>query len=181
KLYDPEHLIGEQDAYGITCALVPTNLPGVTIGRRHFPMNVPFQNGPTQGEDVFVPLDHIIGGPGRAGEGWIMLVECLTAGRSISLPTNATGCSKLALYATGAYARIRKQFNVPISAFEGIQETLARMASNLYTADAARRMTLAALDTGVVPAVPSSIVKYHVTELGRSIANDAMDIHGGKG
>ncbi len=181
KLYDPEHLMGEHDEYGITCALVPTNLPGVTIGRRHFPINVPFQNGPTQGENVFIPLDHIIGGPEQAGEGWRMLVECLSVGRSISLPTNATGCSKLAVYATGAYARLRKQFNVPIAAFEGVEEVLARMASNLYTADATRQMTLAALDAGEEPAVLSAVVKYHVTELARAVANDAMDIHGGKG
>ncbi|MGH8273679.1 MAG: acyl-CoA dehydrogenase [Gammaproteobacteria bacterium] len=181
KLYDPEHLMGEEDERGITCALVPTYLPGITIGRRHFPINVPFQNGPTQGKDVFIPLDHIIGGTEMAGEGWRMLVECLSVGRSISLPTNATAASKLALYATGAYTRVRKQFNVPIGAFEGVQEALARMASNLYTADATRRLTLAALDAGEEPAVLAAIVKYHVTELARSIANDAMDIHGGKG
>jgi acyl-CoA dehydrogenase len=181
KLYDPEHLIGDEEECGITCALVPTNLPGITIGRRHFPMNVPFQNGPTQGEDVFIPVDHIIGGAKMAGEGWRMLVECLSVGRSISLPTNATGCAKAAVYATGAYARLRKQFNVPLSAFEGVQEALARMGSHLYTMDATRRMTLAALDAGEEPAVAAAIVKYHVTELGRTVANDAMDIHGGKG
>ena len=180
KLYDPDHLIGEKDEYGITCALIPTYLPGITIGRRHFPMNVPFQNGPTQGKDVFVPVDHIIGGAKMAGHGWRMLVENLSVGRSISLPTNATGCSKLALYATGAYARVRKQFRVPISAFEGIQEVLARMGSNVYLMDATRRMTLASLDQGERPAVASAIVKYHLTELGRKISNDAMDVHGGK-
>ncbi|MDN5864148.1 MAG: acyl-CoA dehydrogenase [Gammaproteobacteria bacterium] len=181
KLHDPEHLMGDEDEYGITCALVPTNLPGITIGRRHFPINIPFQNGPTQGEDVFIPLENIIGGPARAGEGWRMLVENLSVGRSISLPTNATGGAKVGVFTSGAYARIRKQFNVPISAFEGVQEALARMASNLYTADAARCMTLAALDAGEKPAVPAAIVKYHVTELARSVANDAMDVHGGKG
>ncbi len=181
KLYDPEHLIGEKDEYGITCALVPTYLPGITIGRRHFPMDVPFQNGPTQGKDVFVPVDHIIGGAKMAGHGWRMLVENLSVGRSISLPTNATGCSKLALYATGAYARVRKQFRVPISAFEGVQEVLARMGANVYLMDATRRMTLASLDQGERPAVASAIVKYHLTELGRVVANDAMDVHGGKG
>lgn len=181
KLYDPEHLIGEQDEYGITCALVPTYLPGITIGRRHFPMNVPFQNGPTQGKDVFVPIDHIIGGAKMAGHGWRMLVENLSVGRSISLPTNATGCSKLALYATGAYARVRKQFRVPISAFEGVQEVLARMGANVYVMDATRRMTLASLDNGERPAVAAAIVKYHLTELGRKVSDDAMDVHGGKG
>ncbi|MGH6714864.1 MAG: acyl-CoA dehydrogenase, partial [Bradyrhizobium sp.] len=148
KLYDPEHLIGDTDDYGITCALVPTNLPGIAIGRRHFPLNVPFQNGPTQGEDVFIPVDHIIGGPAMAGHGWRMLVENLSVGRSISLPTNATGAAKLAVYATGAYARLRKQFRVPLAAFEGVQEVLARMGAHLYTIDATRRMTLAALDAG---------------------------------
>jgi acyl-CoA dehydrogenase len=181
KLYDPEHLLGEQDAYGITCALVPTYLPGITIGRRHFPLNVPFQNGPTQGQDVFIPVDHIIGGVRMAGHGWRMLVENLSVGRSISLPTIATGASKLALYATGAYMRIRKQFRVPIAAFEGVQEVLARMGSTIYVMDATRRMTLAALDQGERPAVASAIVKYHLTEMGRQIANDAMDVHGGKG
>ncbi len=181
KLYDPEHLIGEKDEYGITCALIPTYLPGITIGRRHFPMDVPFQNGPTQGKDVFVPVDHIIGGAKMAGHGWRMLVENLSVGRSISLPTNATGCSKLALYATGAYARVRKQFRVPISAFEGVQEVLARMGSTVYVMDATRRMTLASLDQGERPAVASAIVKYHLTEFGRVVANDAMDVHGGKG
>ncbi len=181
KLYDPEHLAGDRDEYGVTCALVPTNLSGVAIGRRHFPNNVPFQNGPTQGRDVFVPLDHIIGGMKMAGQGWRMLVENLSVGRSISLPTNATGVAKAAVYATGAYARVRKQFRVPISAFEGVQEALARMGANLYTMDATRRMTLAALDAGERPAVAAAIVKYHLTEFGRDIANDAMDIHGGKG
>jgi len=181
KLYDPEHLIGEKDEYGITCALVPTYLPGISIGRRHFPMDVPFQNGPTQGKDVFIPVDYIIGGAKMAGNGWRMLVENLSVGRSISLPTNATGCSKLALYATGAYARVRKQFRVPISAFEGVQEVLARMGANVYVMDATRRMTLASLDQGERPAVASAIVKYHLTEMGRVVANDAMDVHGGKG
>ena len=181
KLYDPEHLIGDRDEYGITCALIPTYLPGITIGRRHFPLNVPFQNGPTQGKDVFVPVDHIIGGAKMAGHGWRMLVENLSVGRSISLPTNATGCSKLALYATGAYARLRKQFRVPIAAFEGVQEVLARMGANVYVMDATRRMTLASLDAGEQPAVASAIVKFHLTDMGRDVANDAMDIHGGKG
>ena len=181
KLYDPEHLLGEQEAYGITCALVPTYLPGITIGRRHFPLNVPFQNGPTQGQDVFVPLDHIIGGVRMAGHGWRMLVENLSVGRSISLPSIATGASKLALYATGAYARIRKQFRVPIAAFEGVQEVVARMGSTVYVMDATRRMTLSSLDQGERPAVASAIVKYHLTEMGRQVANDAMDVHGGKG
>ncbi|MBI5490247.1 MAG: acyl-CoA dehydrogenase [Deltaproteobacteria bacterium] len=181
KLHDPDRLLGSRAEYGITCALVPTHLPGVTIGRRHLPLHVPFQNGPTSGRDVFVPVDHIIGGPAMAGHGWRMLVENLSVGRSISLPANAIGGAKLGLYATGVYARVRRQFRVPLAAFEGIQEALARMAGNVYTMDAARRMTLAALDQGDRPAVASAILKYHVTQLARTVGDDAMDIHGGKG
>lgn len=181
RLYDPNHLIGEKTDLGITCALVPTYLPGIEIGRRHFPLNIPFQNGPTQGKDVFVPLNAIIGGVEMAGHGWSMLVETLSVGRSISLPTNATGAALNALRLTGAYARVREQFGVPIAEFEGIQEPLARMAADCYTMKAVRKMTLAALDQGERPAIASAIVKYHVTELGRRVANDAMDIHGGKG
>jgi acyl-CoA dehydrogenase len=181
KLYDPDHLLGEKEELGITAALIPTHLPGITIGRRHFPLNVPFQNGPTQGKDVFVPLDCIIGGPAMAGEGWRMLVECLSVGRSISLPANATGGAKAATYATGAYARIRQQFGMPVGRFEGVGEALARIAGYTYIMDAGRSVTAAAVDQGARPSVPSAILKYHSTELGRKIANDAMDIHGGKG
>ena len=183
KLHDPEHLLGdpERAAYGITCALIPRDVPGLHIGRRHFPLNIPFQNGPLWGTDVFVPLDTIIGGPKMAGQGWRMLVECLSAGRSISLPSNTTGGAKLGVYATGAYARIRKQFKLPIGRFEGVEDVLARMGGTLYAMDAARVMTVGAVDLGEVPSVPSAIVKYHVTEMARQIANDAMDVHGGKG
>ncbi|MEE8092692.1 MAG: acyl-CoA dehydrogenase [Gammaproteobacteria bacterium] len=181
KLYDPDHLIGDRDEYGITAALIPTNLPGVKIGRRHFPINIPFQNGPTQGKDVFVPLDSIIGGPEMAGQGWRMLVELLSVGRGITLPSNALGGSLAALYATGAYARIRRQFNLPIGKFHGVGEVLARMAGNAYIMKAGSRVTCAALNAGEEPAVPTAILKYHNTEFGRDIANDAMDIHGGKG
>ncbi|MEM6639502.1 MAG: acyl-CoA dehydrogenase [Pseudomonadota bacterium] len=181
KLYDPDHLMGDVDEYGITCALIPTHLPGVVNGRRHFPLNLPFQNGPTQGEDVFVPLDFIIGGPKMAGQGWRMLVECLTVGRCISLPSNALGGAKAALASSGGYSRIRKQFRMPIGGFEGIQELLARIAGNTYIIDAAVKMTAAAVDRGIKPAVPSAILKYHCTEMGRVIGNDAMDLHGGKG
>ncbi|MEE8157410.1 MAG: acyl-CoA dehydrogenase [Gammaproteobacteria bacterium] len=181
KLYDPDRLIGDKEDCGITAALVPTKLPGVTIGRRHFPLNVPFQNGPTEGRDVFVPLDYIIGGPDMAGQGWRMLVEVLSVGRSISLPSNTTGAAKAATYASGAYCRIRKQFNLPIGRFEGVQEALARIAGYTYIMDAARSVTTAAIDAGEKPAVPSAILKYHVTEMGRQVANDAMDVHGGKG
>ena len=180
KLYDPEHLLGERDEYGITAALIPTNLKGVEIGRRHFPLNIPFQNGPTRGTDVFVPLDAIIGGPRMAGEGWRMLVEQLSVGRGIVLPSNALGGAMAAVYAAGAYARIRRQFNLPIGKFHGVGEALARMAGYTYIMKAASRVTCAALNAGEKPAVPTAILKYHNTEMGRRVANDAMDVHGGK-
>jgi acyl-CoA dehydrogenase len=180
KLYDPEHLLGEQDEYGITAALVPTDLPGITIGRRHFPINVPFQNGPTQGKDVFVPVDAIIGGPKMAGHGWRMLVQQLAVGRSIVLPSNALGGALASVYASGAYARLRRQFGLPIGKFHGVGEALARMAGLAYTMTAASRVTCTALSNGEKPAVPSAILKYHNTEMARMIANDAMDVHGGK-
>ena len=181
KLYDPEHLIGDVDEYGITAALIPTSLPGVEIGRRHFPINIPFQNGPTRGRDVFVPLDAIIGGTKMAGQGWRMLVQQLAVGRSIVLPSNALGGAQAAVYASGAYAKIRRQFNLPIGKFHGVGEALARMAGNVYTMMAASRVTCTAITNGEKPAVPSAIIKYHNTELGRAVANDAMDVHGGKG
>src|SRR5262249_1812558 len=162
-----------------TVALIPTNLPGVTIGRRHVPSNINFQNGPNSGHDVFIPLDYIVGGQARAGHGWRMLMECLAAGRSISLPALATGAGKLASRATGAYARIRKQFNLPIGRFEGIEEALARVAGYTYLMDAARVMTAGAVDQGEKPSVISAIVKYHLTEVMRGVVNDAMDIQGG--
>jgi acyl-CoA dehydrogenase len=180
KLYDPDHLIGDRDAYGITAALIPTNSPGVEIGRRHFPINIPFQNGPTRGHNVFVPLDAIIGGPKMAGHGWRMLVQLLSVGRSIVLPSNALGGAMAALYASGAYARIRRQFNLPIGKFHGVGEALARMAGNVYIMTAASRVTCTALVAGEKPSVPSAILKYHNTEMGRQVANDAMDVHGGK-
>ncbi len=180
KLYDPEHLIGETDAYGITAALVPTNLPGITIGRRHLPNNIPFQNGPTQGRDVFIPVDYIIGGPEMAGQGWRMLVEQLSAGRSIVLPSNALGGALAATYASGAYCRIRRQFGLPIGKFHGVGEVLARMAGFSYIMTAASRVTCSAVNTGEEPAVPSAILKYHNTEMARVVGNDAMDVHGGK-
>jgi acyl-CoA dehydrogenase len=180
KLYDPDHLIGDREEYGITAALIPTSLPGIEIGRRHFPINIPFQNGPTRGHDVFVPLDAIIGGPAMAGHGWRMLVQLLAVGRSIVLPSNALGGAMAAVYASGAYARIRRQFNLPIGKFHGVGEALARMAGNVYIMTAASRVTCTALVHGEKPAVPSAILKYHNTELGRQVANDAMDVHGGK-
>jgi acyl-CoA dehydrogenase len=182
RLFDPDKLLqgGETD-YGITAALIPRNTPGITIGRRHFPLNGPFQNGPITGRDVFVPLDAIIGGPKMAGQGWRMLVEQLSVGRCISLPSIATGGGKGALYATGAYARIRRQFNLPIGKFEGVEAVIARMAARIYIMDAARSVTTGAIDGGEKPSVPAGILKYHTTEMGRMIANDAMDVQGGKG
>jgi acyl-CoA dehydrogenase len=181
RLYDPEHFMGEKSDLGITCALIPRDTPGVTIGRRHFPLNIPFQNGPIQGHDVFVPLDAIIGGFATAGQGWRMLVEQLSVGRCISLPSSATGGAQAAVYASGAYARIRRQFNTPIGSFEGIEQVVARMAARTYIMDAARSVTAGAIDGGEKPSVPSAMLKYHATEIGRMVANDAMDVHGGKG
>ncbi|MDO8787540.1 MAG: acyl-CoA dehydrogenase [Sulfuritalea sp.] len=181
RLHDPDHLLGNVEDIGITCALVPTDHPGVNIGRRHFPLNAVFQNGPNSGTDVFMPLDWIIGGPAMAGHGWRMLMECLAAGRSISLPSSNTGMAKLAVRATGAYARVRSQFRTAIGKFEGIEEPLARMGGNTYMMDAARTLTAGAIDLGEKPSVVSAIVKYHVTERARQVVNDAMDILGGKG
>jgi len=181
KLKDPDKLLSEQEELGITCALIPTDLPGVTIGRRHFPLNVPFQNGPTQGVDVFVPLDFIIGGSDMAGQGWRMLVECLSVGRAITLPSNSAGGVKAAALATGAYSRIRRQFKMPIGKMEGIEEPLARIGANAYLMDAVTTMSTGAIDLGEKPSVISAIAKYHLTEKMRSSIIDAMDIHGGKG
>ena len=180
KLYDPDHLIGDRDEYGITAALIPTDLPGVTVGRRHHPMTIAFLNGPTTGEDVFVPLDVIIGGQDMAGKGWKMLVELLSVGRAITLPSTAAGGGQAASYASGAYTKIRKQFNTSIANFEGVGEALARIAGRTYIMNAAVSVTAGAIDQGEKPAVPSAILKYHCTELGRKVANDTMDIHGGK-
>jgi len=181
RMFDPEKLLGEAGDLGITCALIPRNTPGVTIGRRHFPLNVPFQNGPLSGKDVFVPLDFIIGGPKMAGQGWRMLVEQLSVGRCVSLPSNTTGGSKAGVFASGAYTRIRRQFNMSVGRFEGVEAVLARMVGYTYTMDAARSVTAGAIDGGEKPSVPSAMLKYHVTEMGRQVSNDAMDVHGGKG
>ena len=181
RMFDPDRLLGGETDLGITCALIPRGTAGVSIGRRHFPLNVPFQNGPLSGKDVFVPLDFIIGGPKMAGQGWRMLVEQLSVGRCISLPSSGTGGGKAAVFATGAYARIRRQFNMPVGRFEGIESVIARMVGLTYTMDAARSVTAGAIDGGEKPSVPSAMLKYHVTEMSRQIANDAMDVHGGKG
>ena len=181
RLMDPDKLMGEKSDLGISVALVPRATPGLTIGRRHFPLNVPFQNGPIQGRDVFVPLDVLVGGAKMAGQGWRMLVEQLSVGRCISLPSNTTGGAKAGVFATGAYARIRRQFNMSVGRFEGVSEVIARMAGHTYIMDAARSVTAGAIDGGEKPSVPSAMLKYHCTELSRQVADDAMDVHGGKG
>jgi acyl-CoA dehydrogenase len=181
RLRDPEHLLGDDAEPGITLALIPTDTPGISIGNRHLPMSMAFQNGPNSGQDVFIPVDWIIGGPSMAGRGWMMLMESLAAGRSISLPALATGTGKLASLATGAYAAVRRQFKTPVGQFEGVQEALARIGGNAWLMDAARVMTCAAVDRGEKPSVISAIVKYHLTERARHVVNDAMDVHGGRG
>ncbi|HVY53640.1 MAG TPA: acyl-CoA dehydrogenase, partial [Gammaproteobacteria bacterium] len=178
-LYDPDHLVSEKEDIGITLALIPTSHPGVEIGRRHLPLYLAFMNGPTKGKDVFIPMEWIIGGPQMVGRGWQMLMECLSIGRSISLPALSAGCSQLVYRVTGAYSRIRKQFNMPIGYFEGIEELLSHIAGNTYLLEATRLMTAGAVDQGIRPAIASAIAKYHMTEIARTIINKAMDIHGG--
>ncbi|MEE9339862.1 MAG: acyl-CoA dehydrogenase [Methylococcaceae bacterium] len=181
KLYDPEHLLSDQENRGITVALIPSKTPGITIGSRHFPLNSAFQNGPNWGKDVFIPLDWILGGVDQIGNGWKMLMQSLATGRAVSLPALSAGVSKFTCRNTGAYARIRKQFNLPIGDFEGIKEPLARMAGETYIINAARTVTAAALDKGEKPSVISAIIKYELTERMRRIVNDGMDIQGGSG
>jgi acyl-CoA dehydrogenase len=181
QMYDPDGLVGDKEELGISLALIPRGTKGMDIGRRHMPLNLPFQNGPILGKDVFVPLDALIGGIDMAGQGWRMLVECLSVGRAISLPATSTGGTKMGALATGAYARIRKQFNMPIGRFEGVEAALARIAANTYATSALSRMTATAVDLGEKPAVTSAIAKYHTTEMAREVIKDAMDVHGGKG
>lgn len=181
RLHDPEHLLGSVDDIGITLALIPVSHPGVNIGRRHFPGNQAFMNGPNHGKDVFIPLNWIIGGREYAGRGWLMLMNCLAAGRAISLPALGTTSAKTAARYSGEYARIRKQFKLPIGKLEGVEEVLARIGGHAYTLEAARRMTCVGLDMGEKPAVVGGIMKYQATERMRIAINDAMDIHGGKG
>ncbi|RLV60615.1 acyl-CoA dehydrogenase [Parashewanella curva] len=181
QMRDPDKLLGDTIDLGITCALIPTSHEGVNIGRRHNPMNLAFMNGTTHGEDVFIPLDWIIGGPQYAGKGWRMLVECLSAGRGISLPALATASGHVTTQTTTAYSYVRKQFGLSIGRFEGVQEAMARIISNTYQLEAARRLTTTGLDLKVKPSVITAIAKYHMTELGRDVMNDAMDIQSGKG
>ncbi|SPO65831.1 acyl-CoA dehydrogenase [Pseudomonas sp. JV241A] len=181
KAYDPEHLLGDKEELGISLALIPTDTPGVEIGKRHLPLGAAFMNGPNSGKDVFVPLDFLIGGQDMLGKGWMMLMNCLSVGRSISLPAVGTGAAKYTSLVTGQYARIREQFNVPLAAFEGIQESLARIGGNAFLMDSARLLTAKAVDLGEKPSVLSAILKYHLTERGRECIQHAMDVHGGKG
>ncbi|VAW77825.1 Acyl-coenzyme A dehydrogenase FadE, partial [hydrothermal vent metagenome] len=181
KLYDPEHLLGDTENIGITLALIPTDTPGISIGRRHIPLNMMFQNGPHTGKDVFIPIDWIIGGPSCAGKGWRMLMERLAVGRSVSLPALSTAVAKLSCRFTGAYAHVRTQFQLPIGRFEGVDEALARIAGYTYMMDAARTVTVDAVDAGEQPSVVSAIVKYHSTENMRKVVNDAMDVLAGAG
>ena len=181
KCYDPDKLLGDKTDLGITCALIPTTHPGVNIGRRHFPLNAAFMNGPNSGKDVFIPMDWVIGGEKMIGQGWRMLMECLAAGRSISLPAQSIAAGKFASMASGAYGRVRQQFKTPIGRFEGIEEPLARIGGSTYLMDACRTVTAGAIDLGEKPSVLSAISKYHMTERMRTVLNDAMDIHGGKG
>ncbi|CAH2918454.1 MAG: Acyl-CoA dehydrogenase [uncultured Paraburkholderia sp.] len=181
RALDPDHLLGANDEPGITCALIPTDHPGVNIGRRNWPLNAVFQNGPNSGKDVFIPLDWVIGGRAQVGNGWRMLMECLAAGRAISLPSSNVGMAKIAVRGTGAYAAVRRQFRTAVGKFEGVQEALGRMGGNLYVMDAARRLSAHAVDLGEKPSVISAIAKYHITERARTVINDAMDVAGGKG
>lgn len=181
RLYDPDGLLGNEKEIGITLALIPTSTLGIQIGRRHYPLNGVFQNGPNSGKDVFIPMDWVIGGQDKVGQGWRMLMNSLSVGRSISLPATSVGAAKLSAWSSGAYGRVRVQFKLPIGYFEGVEEALARIAGNTYMMDAARVMTAGAVDLGEKPSVISAIVKYHLTERSRQIINDAMDIHGGKG
>ena len=181
KAYDPEHLLGEEEELGISLALIPTDTPGVEIGQRHLPLGAAFMNGPNSGKDVFIPLDFLIGGQSMLGKGWMMLMNCLSVGRSISLPAVGTGAAKYTSLVTGQYANIREQFNVPLAAFEGIQESLARIGGNAWLMDSARMLTANAVDMGEKPSVLSAILKYHLTERGRECISHAMDVHGGKG
>ncbi|MES2217017.1 MAG: acyl-CoA dehydrogenase [Pseudomonadota bacterium] len=179
RLFDPNHLLGPNENIGITLCLIPASHPGVEIGHRHWPMHMAFMNGPTRGKDVFIPMDWIIGGIERAGDGWRMLMECLSIGRGISLPALSTACAQLCYRTTGAYSLLRKQFNTSISKFEGVEEALSSIAGYTYLLEACRVMTAGAVDLNVRPSITSAIAKYHMTETARKIINHATDIHGG--
>ena len=179
QLRDPENLLGRGSEPGITCALVPTDLPGVEIGRRHDPLGVPFPNGPTVGSDVVVPVEAILGGAAGAGQGWKMLMETLAGGRAVSLPAQAAAGAKAVARAVGAYSVVRRQFGQSLARFAGVREPLARIAGRAYAMEAARIFTCGAIDAGRRPAVISAMVKYRLTELARQVVNDGMDVLGG--
>ena len=181
RVFDPENLLGGGEDRGITVALVPANHPGVEIGRRHLPSGAAFPNGPNWGKDVFIPIDWVIGGEKMVGQGWRMLMECLAAGRAISLPSSSAAGAKSLLRNSSAYARVRKQFDLPIGRMEGLQEPLARLVENAYVNEAARAVTASMVSRGEKPSVISAIMKYQTTERMRRSLNDAMDLHGGRG
>lgn len=181
KLFDPQRLLGGEEEVGITCALIPRIQPGVEIGRRHMPLNAMFMNGTIRGNEVFVPMEFIIGGQKNAGAGWRMLMDCLSVGRAISLPSSNAGMSQVTVQATTGYSRVRSQFATPVGKFEGVEEAIARMAASTYVQDACRKMAANAVDLGEKPSVTSAIAKYHVTEMARKVVNDGMDVIGGKG
>jgi acyl-CoA dehydrogenase len=181
RLHDPERLLGGDENPGITLALIPTGTPGITIGSRHNPLGVPFQNGPNWGKDVFIPLEWVVGGRAGIGRGWQMIMESLAAGRSVSMPALSIGVGKFTALAVGAYAGVRRQFRLPIGRFEGIEEALAQIAGKVYVMDAARVVTCSAVDAGEKPSVISAIIKYYCTEQMRKVVNDGMDILGGSG
>lgn len=180
QLFDPDHFLSKHENVGITLCLIPTNHPGVIIGKRHKPMNLAFPNGPTSGENVFIPMEWVIGGVQRVGQGWKMLMECLAIGRGISLPSLSTAASLLCYRTTSAYARVREQFSLPIGRFEGVEASLARIAGLTYLCEATRQFNANLVDKGLKPAIAAAIAKYHVTEMSRQVINDAMDIHGGR-
>lgn len=181
KLADPDNLLGQGPRPGITCALIPTETPGVRVDARHDPLGIPFYNSPLYGEDVVVPADAIIGGPAMAGQGWRMLMEALSAGRGVALPAACVAIAKRTLRAAGSYAAVRHQFGLPIGRFEGIEEPLARIVGETYVMEATRRFTCGAVDAGEKPSVISAIVKYQLTEAWRRLVNDGMDITAGAG
>lgn len=181
QMYDPDHLLGDKEYIGITLALIPHDTAGVERGNRHAPLNLAFMNGPLRGKDVFVPLDYIIGGADNRGRGWQMMMECLAVGRGISLPSLATGAAKFCAKMTGAYARVREQFKRPIGEFEGVGLALGRVGGLAYLSEATRLISALAVDADTRPSVASAIAKYHLTEIGRQVVDDAMDIHGGRG
>jgi len=180
NLHDPDHLLGETEHVGITLALIPADYPGVEIGRRHYPARSAFMNGPIKGKNVFIPMDMLIGGTAYAGQGWRMLMECLSTGRAISLPAIGTVSIKHALRVTSAYARIRRQFGIAVGIMEGVADPLSRMVRSAYTFEAARGLTASMVDEGQKPAVISALLKYRTTEAMRDRVNDALDIHGGR-